>query len=477
MAALVEFEGGEIILYESPLDYHSQCARMLLIEKGVKYTSKPVDEEKLENLEEWYLKLNPKATLPALVCGGTVVSEPRKIVEWIQELPIGRVPLKPPPESYMLKRYDELMDEHYEMDVVSYTLLYRVEVCGWSKEGSMLKITQHIFDGIKKLTAAVEKCADRELKAAMAALINQKRKTLHDMKYSDELFNEHMMHFYGAFDALEGVMETNECANMWDSWMCGPDEASYTVCDILWTCLLARCWWCKFTRRNMQARPRCWQYWKRVKSRDVFTQVFPDYVLGPPLFDEEAELRGDVLENELKDRPMGGYVVPGWTSQLAPHRYHQWHFYKVFTKVATVREGPDLKSPVVGEVACKTVVCATGEFVIPVDPKSWETTPIRLYIDKPVAGWISTKAVKDLETWDDLQEPGPFEGSEYFNDIQGWLDKHRIKKAYDARRNMGYKYYQKSLEEKGLTRIPNYHQFGKYSGIKVDPIPQSKYVK
>ena len=59
MAALVEFEGGEIILYESPLDYHSQCARMLLIEKGVKYTSKPVDEEKLENLEEWYLKLNP----------------------------------------------------------------------------------------------------------------------------------------------------------------------------------------------------------------------------------------------------------------------------------------------------------------------------------------------------------------------------------------------------------------------------------
>ena len=42
---------------------------------------------------------------------------------------------------------------------------------------------------------------------------------------------------------------------------------------------------------------------------------------------------------------------------------------------------------------------------------------------------------------------------------------------------MGHKYYQKSLEEKGLTRIPNYHQFGKYSGIKVDPIPQSKYVK
>ena len=474
---MAAFEGGEIILYEAALDYHSQCARMLLHEKGVKYTSKAVDEAKLENYEPWYLKLNGKATLPTLVCGGTVIAEPRKIIEWIQELPVGKQPLKPPPESYMLKRYDELMDEHYEKDVASYTLLYQMEVCGWSKEGSMLKITKPIFEAIKKLTAMVESNREPELKDVAAKLIAEKRKVLYDMKFADELLNEHLQNFYGIFDAVEGVMETNECANMWDSWMCGPNEESFTVCDVLWMCMLARCWWCKFTRRNMQARPRCWQYWKRIKDRDSFKAVFKDYVLGPPLFDEEAELRGDVLENELKERPLGGYVVKDWTSQLAPQRYHQFHYYKVFTKVATVREGPEMTSPVVGEVACKTVVCAVEEFMIPVDPKSWESTPIRLKIDKPVAGWISTKAVKDLETWGDLEEPGPFEGSEYFNDIQGWLHKHQIKRAYDSRRNLGYKYYAKSLEEKGLSRIPNYHQFGKYSGIKVDPIPVSKYVK
>ena len=100
---MAAFEGGEIILYEAALDYHSQCARMLLHEKGVKYTSKAVDEAKLENYEPWYLKLNGKATLPTLVCGGTVIAEPRKIIEWIQELPVGKQPLKPPPESYMLE--------------------------------------------------------------------------------------------------------------------------------------------------------------------------------------------------------------------------------------------------------------------------------------------------------------------------------------------------------------------------------------
>ena len=149
------------------------------------------------------------------------------------------------------------------------------------------------------------------------------------------------------------------------------------------------------------------------------------------------------------------------------------HRYRVFTKVATVRSGPEMTAPVVGEIACKSVVVAVEECVVAVDARSWEPTPIRLRVEAPVAGWISLRAVRDLEGWGEIAEPGPFEGSEYFNDIDGWLHKHRVKKAYDARHRLGYKYYAAPLK----VPLPNYYQFGKYSGIKVDPIPQSRYIK
>ena len=46
---------------------------------GATYTSKFVDEEKLENYEPWYLKINAKATLPTLVCGEIVLTDPKAI--------------------------------------------------------------------------------------------------------------------------------------------------------------------------------------------------------------------------------------------------------------------------------------------------------------------------------------------------------------------------------------------------------------
>ena len=89
-----------------------------------RYTPKEINEDRLEQYEAWYLRLNPAASLPTLVCGGTVIADPRQIVEWIQELPAGRQPMRPPPESYMRKRYDELLDAHYEFDVPLFTLAY-----------------------------------------------------------------------------------------------------------------------------------------------------------------------------------------------------------------------------------------------------------------------------------------------------------------------------------------------------------------
>ena len=90
----------------------------------------------------------------------------------------------------------------------------------------MLKVTRTIHDSLKKLTQALKKAGDDDVKPAMRALVEKQRKLLYDLKFADEMLSEHFEHFFAAFDALDGLLEQNECANMWDSWLCGPDEAS-----------------------------------------------------------------------------------------------------------------------------------------------------------------------------------------------------------------------------------------------------------
>ena len=111
-----------------------------------------------------------------------------------------------------------------------------------------------------------------------------------------------------------------------------------------------------------------------MKERDAFGAIYGPG-LGPEVADEEADLRGDVLEEELTQRPLGGYL-PAWTSQLAPQHYHQWHAYKVWTKVATVRSGPRMDSPIVGEIACKTELVAVEEWMVPVGHRADDTDAV-----------------------------------------------------------------------------------------------------
>ena len=70
------------------------------------------------------------SVFPSRACGSQV--------EYIQQLSCGR-PLKPPADSYMSKRYESLVEEHFQQNIESFTLLYQMEVSGWTTEGGSLK--------------------------------------------------------------------------------------------------------------------------------------------------------------------------------------------------------------------------------------------------------------------------------------------------------------------------------------------------
>ena len=68
-------------LYSHPVSPASQKVRLVLAEKNIDYEIRPVDLPAKENLEPWYLKLNPMGVLPTLVVDGTPLVESSIICE------------------------------------------------------------------------------------------------------------------------------------------------------------------------------------------------------------------------------------------------------------------------------------------------------------------------------------------------------------------------------------------------------------
>ncbi len=74
-----------LTLYTHPMSPCAQKVRITLAEKSLPYDARHVDLPGKENLEPWYLKLNPTGVVPTLVDGDEVVIESSLICEYLEE--------------------------------------------------------------------------------------------------------------------------------------------------------------------------------------------------------------------------------------------------------------------------------------------------------------------------------------------------------------------------------------------------------
>ncbi|CAE7593651.1 tfdB [Symbiodinium microadriaticum] len=73
----------------------SQKVRVLLAEKGLSYTSHPINLARNEHVTAWYLGINPRGVVPVLVHDGVVHVESNDILEYLDTLPSDQSPFFP----------------------------------------------------------------------------------------------------------------------------------------------------------------------------------------------------------------------------------------------------------------------------------------------------------------------------------------------------------------------------------------------
>lgn len=73
----------EIVLYDHAASPCARRVRIALLEKGLRWRSRPIDLEHMEQKSPWYLALNPNGIVPTLQHGDRVIWESNVITEYL----------------------------------------------------------------------------------------------------------------------------------------------------------------------------------------------------------------------------------------------------------------------------------------------------------------------------------------------------------------------------------------------------------
>ncbi len=88
---VLETDSAEILklkglhLYHTNVSNCSMRVRLLLEEKGLKWTSHHLNLVKRENLQEWYFRIHPNGLVPAMVDNGVPITDSIDILYYLEE--------------------------------------------------------------------------------------------------------------------------------------------------------------------------------------------------------------------------------------------------------------------------------------------------------------------------------------------------------------------------------------------------------
>jgi len=150
----------EVTLYYYRLSFYSHKAQMYIREKGVHAKEQEVDIIKLENLDEWYMRMNPEGKVPMLKHGDKVVPDSHAIYLYGEEHLKGKSLL--PDENR-----EEILHLHDVLHAVNAPLL--TYGCVAQEEyADKVRLPKQFLEDLKERVTSDQVKKDLEEKAAKA---------------------------------------------------------------------------------------------------------------------------------------------------------------------------------------------------------------------------------------------------------------------------------------------------------------------
>lgn len=209
-----------LMLYHHPLSVCSMKVRLALEEKGLAWSGRVIDiVKKQEQLEPWYLKLNPKGVIPTLEYrNGTtkVLTDSAHIIQFIASLSQGNA-LLPLGESN-----NQLLDKliHLADDI-------DLQILSYARHPSMEKSEKILDARVEKSRLMAEQYPELKSNYDVCAERSEKSKTFRvDKKHIEDIEQSTLE----AITFAENQLQNN-------NFLLGN---TYTLADVIWTMVLSR---------------------------------------------------------------------------------------------------------------------------------------------------------------------------------------------------------------------------------------------
>lgn len=241
-------------LYHHPLSVCSMKVRLALEEKGLAWSGRVIDiVQQQEQLDPWYLALNPKGVVPTLEYNNgssQVVTNSADILRFIGDLPEGNSLI--PEDGEQLEMMNTLIDlaDDVDLQILSYARHPSQEKSGSILDARIEK-SRELAGKHPELKACYEECANRSEKAKA-------------LRVSGEHVQSIEAQATAALSEVESLLHHSPFLS----------GHAYTLADVIWTVVLSRLELLGYNEWIAGERfPSVARYYQRVQQRDSFTRA------------------------------------------------------------------------------------------------------------------------------------------------------------------------------------------------------------
>ncbi|XP_041375337.1 ganglioside-induced differentiation-associated protein 1-like isoform X1 [Gigantopelta aegis] len=307
-----ETNSSEIVLYYFPTSFCSQKVLIALKEKNAVFRKRLIDLFELEQMEAWFMRINPRGEVPVLTHGEHVFCDSDSIINYIDKEINPDIKLVPAADTDFGKQiahFRKLLFD-YNIELLTFGTIFHPELmpesvrnacllrsqtkvkrttsgpppvkrCGlleslgkqccrksseenallFGVEASLIEFKERALDSLSKLSILADKNADlHERYLSKVCISTEKLNMMQDKEKIEEVLKE----MDSIFDVIEEHLGKMKAESGQDTWLC---DAQFTAVDISLAVLLGRIWFLGFEPFFFpeERRPYLQAYWKKVQ--------------------------------------------------------------------------------------------------------------------------------------------------------------------------------------------------------------------